>query len=127
MALGSTIANSIYNGLFRQTNWTAPTVLYLSLHTADPGETGASEVGDATYARQLCTTAFGAPTAGDGTTTAAIEYPAATTGFTATHYGLWSAVSAGTFYHGGNIDPDKVVGAGEILRIPIGDLDITVT
>lgn len=125
MALSAAVANSIYNALLRQTNWTAPTVLYLSLHTAAPGATGANEVGDATYARQLFTTVMGAPTAGVGTNGAAVEYAAATTGFTATHGGLWSAVSGGTYYGDADIGPDKVVGAGEILRFPIGSITYT--
>lgn len=125
MALSSAVANSIYNALLRQTNWTAPTTLYLSLHTAAPGATGANEVTDGTYARQVFTTAMGAPTAGVGTNSSVIEYPAATTGFTATHGGLWSAVSAGTYYGDVDISPDKTVGAGEILRFAASSITYT--
>lgn len=125
MSLSTAVANSIYNALMRQTNWTAPTVLYLSLHTADPGATGASECTDGTYARFLATTAFGAPTAGVGSNTAAIEYAALTTGATITHYGLWSASTAGTFYHGYPLSASKAIGAGEIPRFAAGALTIT--
>jgi hypothetical protein len=125
MALGSATANSILDALFNQTNWTAPTAIYLSLHTADPGTTGASESNDGTYARINVTASFSAASSAACTNSAAIEYAALTTGGTFTHYGLWSAVSAGTFYHGGDINPDKAVGAGEIPRFAIGELDIT--
>jgi hypothetical protein len=127
MAISTAEANSIYNAQFRQTNWTAPTTLYLSLHTAAPGATGANEVADATYARQVFTTAMGAPTAGAGANTSVVEYPAATTGFTATHGGVWTAVSGGTYLRDVDISPDKVVGAGEILRLAVGAITYSVT
>lgn len=125
MALGTSTANSILDALFNQTNWTAPTAIWLSLHTADPGTTGASESADGTYARVNVTAAFGSASGGAVSNTSAIEFAALTTGGTFTHYGLWSAVTTGTFYHGGDINPDKAVGAGEIPRFAIGDLDIT--
>lgn len=125
MSLSTALKNTILDGLLNATNWTAPTAIWLSLHTADPGTTGASEGVDATYARQNVTAAFPAASSGSCANNVVIEYPALTTGETYTHYGLWSAVSAGTFYHGGDIAPDKAVGAGEIPRFASGALTIT--
>ena len=69
---------------------------HVSLHTADPGTTGTSEVtgGSPAYARKAATWAAG--TAGDGivTVTVTFDVPASTT---VTHVGLWNAASAGTF------------------------------
>jgi len=125
MALGVSTATAFLNHLFNQTNTTAPTAIWLSLHTADPGTTGASEASDGTYARVNVTASFSTASGAACTNDVAIEFAALTTGGTYTHYGLWSAVTAGTFYHGGDISPDKAVGAGEIPRFAIGDLDIT--
>lgn len=127
MSLGTAHANALYNVVLRQTNMTAPTAIWMSLHTADPGTSGANETADATYARQNVTAAFGAPTAGVGSNTAVIEFPAFTTGGTYTHYGLWSAVTAGTFYEGHDINPDKAVGAGEIPRFAVGAITYTIS
>jgi len=127
MSIGSTHANNLFNVVLRQTNMTAPTALWMSLHTADPGTTGANESADGTYARVNVTTAFGAPTAGVGSNTSVIEFAALTTGGTYTHYGLWSAVTTGTFYEGHDINPDKAVGAGEIPRFAIGAITYTVS
>lgn len=68
---------------------------YVSLHTADPGTTGASEVtgGAPAYARKSATWTAGTV---DGvvTVTVTFDVPASTT---VTHVGLWTAVTAGTF------------------------------
>ncbi len=125
MSLSTVEKNKILDYLVNQSNMTAPTTPYLSLHTADPGTTGASEVTDGTYARQNVTAAFPAASSGSVSNDVAITYPAATTGFTATHYGIWTAVTAGTFIHGGDISPDKAVGAGEQAQFAIGTLTIT--
>lgn len=127
MSLGTGIKDSIANALLNQANWTAPTAIYLSLHTADPGTTGASESADGTYARVNVTSSFPSSSGGSAVSNdVAIEFAALTTGGTFTHYGLWSASTNGTFYHGGDINPDKAVGAGEILRFAIGQLTVTI-
>jgi hypothetical protein len=71
---------------------------YLSLHTADPGTTGASEVTGGPYARQALT--WGASSAGTAATTnaPAVPIPASTT---VTHFGTQSASTAGTYEVGG--------------------------
>ncbi len=69
---------------------------YVSLHTADPGTTGAAEATGTPYARKALTF----PAAANGSTVAAeatVDVPAGTY----THFGTWSAVTAGTF-RGGN-------------------------
>lgn len=70
------------------------TTVYASLHTADPGNTGASEVGGGTYARVQVTL----NASSNGTKTASnapvINVPAGTT---ITHVGYWTASNGGTF------------------------------
>lgn len=72
--------------------------LYLSLHTAAPGSTGASEVsaGAGGYARKSLT--WGAPANGSvSATEVKFDAPAGTF----THWGLWSAASGGEYRDGG--------------------------
>jgi hypothetical protein len=73
------------------------TTYYLSLHSADPGTTGASELSGGGYARQaiVFTTASG----GAESNTAAVTVPNAGT-TAATHIGVWSAATAGTYVIG---------------------------
>lgn len=66
----------------------------MSLHTADPGTTGANEVtgGTPAYARQVVTWAAGPVDGAYTATVPAFDVPATTT---VTHVGLWT--SGGTF------------------------------
>jgi hypothetical protein len=125
MSLSTAMGNSILDMLLNQTNITAPTAIWLSLHTADPGTTGASEGVDATYARINVTTAFPAASSRSCSNNVVIEFAALTTGETYTHAGLWSAATSGTYYDSADISPDKAVGAGEIPRFASGTLTFT--
>lgn len=79
---------------------------FLSLHTGDPSTTGANEAtgGTPSYSRQAID--WDAADAGemdlDGTPT--FDVPAGTY----SHFGLWSAVSGGTFYGGGALSSSEV-------------------
>lgn len=83
---------------------------YASLHTADPGTTGASEVtgGSPAYARKAITWAAAAAGSKTLTGTATFDVPGGTT---ITHGGTWSAVSAGTFRGGGALSVSETFGA----------------
>jgi len=91
----STAGKNLMLDALRGTN---PTVAlaYASLHSADPGDTGANEVtgGTPAYARKAVT--IGAASAGAiaATNQPVFDVPPGTT---VTHVGFWSAVSGGTF------------------------------
>ena len=93
------LENKLCDATLRNTSF-AVTTVYLSLHTAAPGETGANEVVGAGYARQAV--AWGAPTNGVGTNSGTVTVPVPTSGgpFAVTHVGLWDAVSGGNFLDG---------------------------
>jgi hypothetical protein len=90
---------------------------HASLHTADPGTTGANEVAGGSYARVPIT--WAASSGGAKTLTAAVtlQIPSGTT---ITHFGLWSASSGGTFRGGGTLDSSQSYPTG-------GTFDLTVT
>lgn len=81
--------------------------VYISAHTADPGTTGTSEVAGGSYARQATT--WGAASAGvrAGSQISA-SIPAGTT---ITHWGIWSASTAGTFVGGFALSASEVFGS----------------
>lgn len=80
---------------------------FISLHTGDPSTTGANEVTGGTYARVATT--WGTVTAGSVTgLPVAINVPAGTT---ITYWGLWTAITAGTFYFGGLLAAAETFGA----------------
>lgn len=81
---------------------------YVSLHTADPGTTGASEVTGGTYARVSVT--WSVPSGGTVTNTnsLSLNLPASTT---ASYFGIWSALTSGNYYIGGTLTPTVSTGA----------------
>lgn len=100
--------------------------LYLSLHTADPGEAGdqtTSEVTYTSYARVALardgtkwTVVAGAPATATGVQS---SFPAGTGGSgTATHFGVGTASSgAGVLLYKGAISPTIVTGSGVTPRL----------
>lgn len=93
--------------------------LYLSLHTADPGEAGdqsTSEAAYTSYARVAVARSAGGFTisANAAQLTAQANFPAGTGGSgTATHWGLGTASSgAGVLLYSGTITPNIVMGNG---------------
>lgn len=100
MALASAAAeNAALNGL--DGTGATNTIPDVSLHTATPGTTGASEnANTGSYARQACT--WNAASGGNKTNSTALTF--ATAGSTAvTHFGTWSSATygAGTYSIGG--------------------------
>ena len=94
----------------------------VSLHTGDPGTTGANEVVGTGYARKSITMS----TSGSSTTLASWENTSDTSWGTITHVGLW--YSTGPVYLGSAaLSVSKAALPGSIVSIPIGDLDITAT
>lgn len=75
---------------------------YASIHSADPGGTGANEMTGGSYARVALS--WGAASGGDAVTgQATVNIPS---GAHPTHFGLWSASTAGTFRGGGALSAD---------------------
>lgn len=92
MSISDYLEAAVLNEVLRNTNLVPVATVYLSLHTADPLDTGGSEVAGGSYARQAI--AFGAPAAGVCTNSANIEF-ATMPATTVTHFGIWDAASSG--------------------------------
>lgn len=100
------------------------TSLYVSLHTADPGDAGnqtTSECAYTSYARvAVLRSASGWTVTGNSVSPAAnIDFPAATGGTeTATHFGVGTASSgAGKLLYSGAISPTIAISAGVTPRL----------
>lgn len=93
---------------------------FASLHTADPEPSGGNEVAGGGYARQAITwnAATGAVSGLNGT----LSFDGPASG-AATHLGLWSAVSAGTFRGSSPLTGDQAFNASGEYTVT----DITVT
>jgi hypothetical protein len=84
---------------------------YASLHTALPGESGASEVtgGSPAYARKPITMGAAASGSMAATNQPVFDVPG---GVTITHVGFWSAVSGGTFLGYADVTDESFAGQG---------------
>lgn len=111
---------------------TPATNLYVSLHTADPGEAGDQTTSEATYGAYarvavIRTSAGWTVAAGAVTNAAAIVFAECTSGTnTITHVGVGVAVSGvGQLLYSGALTASLAVSTGIQPQFAIGDLDIT--
>jgi hypothetical protein len=119
------LENALINATLRNTSYTSPSVVYLGLYTSDPtdADTG-TEVTGGSYARQAIT--FGAPSNGVSTNTAAIEFPQATgTWGTVGWIGIEDALTSGNLLYHTALDASKTIATGDIFKIAIGSLSVT--
>lgn len=119
------LENALVNAVLRNTAYTSPTTVYLALYTSDPtdADTG-TEVSGSAYARQAIT--FGAPSNGVTTNTAAIEFPQATGSWgTVTHVGILDALTTGNLLFHTPLDASKTIATGDVFRVAIGSLSVT--
>jgi hypothetical protein len=117
------LENALCNWIRGTAMPSAPATVYLSLHTADPGETGASEHGaTASYARTAVT--FGAPSNGVMTNSAQVQFPTASANYSAaiTHFGVHDAASAGNFLGGGALGSSATITTGVTPQWNVGAL-----
>lgn len=98
--------------------------VYCSLHTADPGNTGANEVTGGGYSRKQVNWNAAANKHMDNLADITFSNMPAVT---VTHVGLWTAASGGTFLWGGALTSSRTLQAGDALVIAAGDLDLDIT
>lgn len=99
--------------------------VWIKLHLGDPGAAGTANPAAETTRKQAT---FGAAASGRAiSNTAAIEWTNVSTTETYTWVSMWSASTAGTFLGRDDLSSSAAVTAGDTFRIPIGDLDLTVT
>ena len=102
------------------------TNLFVSLHTADPGEAGTQTTSEATYtsyARVAVARGAGWTVTGNSVSPAAnIDFPAATGGTnTITHFAVGTATSgAGKILYKGTVTPNISVSTGVTPRLETG-------
>ena len=125
------VENQILNCYLNQTNITAPTAIYVGLHTANPTDAGTgTEVSGNGYARVAITDKFGTASGTGGS----LSSNADITGFTASggnwgtvsHIGIWDASTAGNLLFHTALDSSAAVNDGDSFQISSGNLTVTV-
>jgi len=119
------LENALINAVLRNTSYTSPATVYVSLYTSDPtdADTG-TEVTGGSYARTSVT--FGAPSNGVSTNSADITFPTATASWgTVTHIGIHDASTSGNLLFHTPLDTAKTIDSGDIFKISTGNLSVT--
>lgn len=102
------------------------TTYYLSLHSANPGTTGANEISGGSYARQSIT--FGSPSSGSQASTSSQSFtnmPAEAGG--TPYFGIWTASSGGSYVAGGSTSGlSGAIASGQTVQFAIGAITLAV-
>lgn len=124
MSFSNTYETTVLQWTFTNGAVTRPTAWYLGLFTTAPGEAGGgTEVSGGSYARQSVTFSVSGNLA---TNTAALEFPVATADWgTITHVAVYDASTGGNQIAYAALSTSKTIATGDVLRVPTGDLDIT--
>lgn len=130
--------NNILKALLQGTAMPLPAGTYISLHTADPGATGANEVGTGAwpaYVRRKAEgtgamgTGWTTPTTGQSTNTNQLTYPSndGAGNITVTHFAIWDAASGGNCLDSAALTTPRTLSVGDILVFDVGSLSVTVS
>jgi hypothetical protein len=119
--------DSWLGALFQNTSFVNAAV-WVQLHIGDPGPAGTANVATETVRKQATFGAPAAPVAGVITisNSAQVQWTniAAGAGQDATHYSLWTLVTAGVYLGDGLITANAYT-TGDTLTFAIGDIDIS--
>lgn len=118
------LENKLLDHVLKGTSYAAPTNIYVSLHSADTGETGSGEISGGSYARQLATSSFAAASGGSKTTNADLTW-ADMPATTITHACIWDSVTGGNALFLGSLTASKAVNGGDTFKILSGNLSVT--
>ena len=124
MSLTNTFETTTLTWLLTANSATRPTAWYIGLFTAAPNDTGGgTEVSGTGYVREAVTFTVTGDTASNS---GAVEWPVAGgSGGTITDLAIFDAVTAGNMIGYATLTSAKTIATGDVFRIPVGDLDVT--
>jgi hypothetical protein len=119
------LENALINATLRNTTYTSPATVYVSLWTSDPTDAGSgTEVSGGSYARTAVT--MGAPSNGVSLNSADVTFPTATASWgTVGWIGINDALTTGNLLYHTALDTAKTIDSGDIFKITTGNLSVT--
>jgi hypothetical protein len=119
------LENALINATLRNTTYTSPATVYISLWTSDPTDAGSgTEVSGGSYARTAVT--MGAPSNGVSTNSADVTFPTATASWGVVGWiGINDALTTGNLLYHSPLDTSKTIDSGDIFKISTGNLSVT--
>ena len=124
MSFSNAYETIVLQWTFTGASVTRPTAWYLGLFTSNPGDDNSgTEVSGNGYARKSVSFSVSGDTA---TNIAAVEFDVATANWgTITHVAVFDASTGGNQIAYAALTSSKVIETGDVIRVPAGDLDIT--
>ena len=124
MSLSDTFETTTLKWLLTADAVTRPTAWYIGLFTAAPSDAGGgTEVSGGSYARKAVAFTVSGNLA---TNSAAVEFDVATADWgIITSVAVFDAVSGGNMIAYATLTASKTIANGDVLRIPLNELDIT--
>jgi len=124
-AMSDYLENEILDHILGTGAYTMPSTVYVGLSTGSfNDDNSGTELSGSNYARESIS--FGAASSGTASNDAAVEFNAATGSWgTVSHFGIFDALTSGNLLIHGALTASKVIETGDILKIAIGDMDIT--
>lgn len=124
MNFSSWIADAIIDHFFRNETVTSPVTVFVALHKADPGKSGAGdEVSGGGYVRQSIT--FTQPDDGETWNVADVVFPVAMAEWgEITHVALMTAETGGNRLVQGPLDSPKFIGVNDQFKFAVGKLKV---
>lgn len=127
---------NVINAVLRGVSFPIPTGVYVSLHTADPGEAGGNEVSTGNwpaYVRKdaavggAIASGWDAPTDGVTQNAKQITYPGmnGATNVTVTHWAIYDAASGGNMLAHAALQTSRTLQPGDVFVFDIGSLTVT--
>lgn len=137
------LENKLTDHIFRGVTFTAPTGLYVALHSGDPTDLGTgTEISGGAYARVLVTpstgnwsgtqgattTAVSSGTGGASSNNATITFPAPTGNWgVCSYFGIWDLAAAGNLVVYGDLGTPKTINNGDAApSFAISALTVTI-
>jgi hypothetical protein len=123
MSFSNTYETNVLKWTFTTNSVTRPTSWYIGLFTSAPTESGGTEISGNGYTRKSATFTVTGDTASNSN---AVEFDAATGSWgNITHAAVFDASSGGAQIAYAALTTAKDIGVGDVLRFPVGDVDIT--
>ena len=114
MSISNYAELKILDHLTGRAAWTAPTTVYIKLHTGDPGEDATSNAATETTRKA---SAWSAASSGSIATSATIEWTNVSTTETYSHWSAWDASTGGNALWSGTLSSSASVTAGDTFQI----------
>lgn len=129
---------NVINALLRGVTFPLPSTVYVSLHTANPGETGGNEVSTSNWPAYVRKDAavggdidsgWTAPTDGVTTNAKQIVYPGmnGASNLTVSHWALYDAATGGNLLCYGALQTARTLQPGDVFVFDTGALTVTMS